>query len=106
MNIVLKIYIIETVLSFCVLLSLVYRCEKRGGTAHRQAIITTFLISLLSFVPIISLIVSIIAIKDEVGAWIKNDPTLPENQSKVKEKKKKKEKKSEPVEDRFGIMDL
>lgn len=109
MNIFLKIYLIETVVSYCILLSLGYRDEKREGVAHRQAIVNAFLVSFFAFIPIISLMVSCVAIRSEVLAWVKNDPTLPENQPNVNpafKVKEKKEKKVEPINDRFEVMDL
>jgi len=111
MNIFLKIYIIETVISSCTILSLGYRCARRDGAAHRQAVVNTILISFISFIPIVCLAIMYMAIKEEVEAWIQNDPTLPENVQKLKNnpsppKKEKKKKKVKPIDDRFEIMDL
>lgn len=110
MNIFLKIYIIETIVSFCIILPFGYRSEKRDGTAHRKAIVSAFLISITSFIPLVCLLVSFVAIKEEIETWIKNDPTLPGNIQKLKNDppppKKKKEKKADKVDDRFEIMDL
>jgi len=110
MNIFLKIYIIETVISFCTVLPLGYRCARRDGAAHRQAVVNAILISFISFIPIICLAIMLVAIKEEVEAWIQNDPTLPENVQKLKNnpppKKEKKKKKVKPIDDRFEIMDL
>lgn len=110
---ILEIYITQVLISLPVLWFLWFLVEEDYKTARRKAIVHSTLFSLVSFIPVIPLIIivgySVQMLHDTLQTWMDNDPRLEENKKKpdiIPPSQKKEEKKFKPIDDRFEIIDL
>ena len=109
MHILLKIYIIQILVTILANPIYSYIDSRKEGKTKRQSIVDTFFFIFISFIPVLPIIATIgflIGLTIEyTKRWVDNSPEL------IKEKNiivpsPKKEKKFKPIKDRFDIIDL
>ena len=113
MNIVIKIWLIQTLITVLVVPIAAYLSLRKEGNAKRESIVYSVKFGLACLIPIVSLILLMIVggifLTDSINTWVQNDPELAKNKNKVvvpSPPKKKKQKKFTPINNRSEILDL
>ena len=108
MHILLKIYIIQILVGICINPLGMYIMSKLEGKYKRRCILDAILSVLLTFIPIISILQSLVFIglgtEHIIKKWLHDDPTRTENNFQSFPKKEKKV--CEPIINRSEILDL
>ncbi len=108
------LYIIQVLICMCINSLGMYTIKKDDNSNKRETIIAIVMISILSFIPIFPIIISVMfiggGILNLIYTWLENEPTYSNNISNhisnYVPPVSKEEKKHIPIINRFEILDL